>query len=752
MENKYLLITVEESDSSIGFYDFDSGLEIKRITTGFWPHEISISNDNATAYITNFGIKDYDEKIGSPGASISVVDIKNMCEVDRLYTFKNKDEYKRFRAPHGVVLSPKGDRLYVNVETEDKLLVYDLVDNDFDRNQVWSTTIDIFPNKKYDIESLPDEYIGLPKGTHSMLFSKDESSLFVVAGKNGVSEIDIASGRIVRTFYCNGAIRGLEYSIDKEKLIASASNEICIINPTTFMIEKRFGSLNSKQILYSKQSPDGKYIIAPAVWEGQVLIIDYVSGEVIRRITVGADPIHIMISPVGNSFFVTHGRSKFILEIDLESFEIKRQIKTKGGVNGIAWSNYTKIPSTKQLKFGACIPLSGPTSSEGQDLRLGYQYWQETVNNSGGLLIDNQLYEVEVVFKDSESRIDEEYIAKLTTELIKENGVQFLFGTYPSPPNEHSGKIANENKIPFITASGAAGRIYEQGYTYVFGIMSSAKAFLEGTLNLLAGIKNPPSSILFISCEDPAALQDSRTTSVIAQEQLKLQVLLPNDTTGLKIDTEQRIILFKHNETDFAQIINSISSINPDIISITGHLGESIAIVEQSSINNLSPKCFAFSVGPAMPEFTVVLGDKAEHMVGAAMWSSVQESYGHDRYITPENFSKSFFERYSKKPSYLAAGAMACGLVYEEAFRRANSIEGEVIKNELLKSNFVLELFYSKIEFDKKGLNSKRPLITIQIRKTNNEFFHIPLWPKGLAGRNEIIYPHPGWDKINNNN
>jgi hypothetical protein len=53
--------------------------------------------------VTNFGIKDYDENIGVPGASISVIDIQNICEVKRLFTYKDLAEYKKYKVLHMVL-------------------------------------------------------------------------------------------------------------------------------------------------------------------------------------------------------------------------------------------------------------------------------------------------------------------------------------------------------------------------------------------------------------------------------------------------------------------------------------------------------------------------------------------------------------------------------------------------------------------------------------------------------------------------
>ena len=40
-----LLICVEESDSTIGFYDTSNGDEIARVKVGKWPHEIALTRD-----------------------------------------------------------------------------------------------------------------------------------------------------------------------------------------------------------------------------------------------------------------------------------------------------------------------------------------------------------------------------------------------------------------------------------------------------------------------------------------------------------------------------------------------------------------------------------------------------------------------------------------------------------------------------------------------------------------------------------
>jgi hypothetical protein len=63
----YNLLVVEQTTSSVSRYSPDGTL-LKRIAVGYFPHEIETRDD--TAYVSNFGLQDYDERIGNAGYSI----------------------------------------------------------------------------------------------------------------------------------------------------------------------------------------------------------------------------------------------------------------------------------------------------------------------------------------------------------------------------------------------------------------------------------------------------------------------------------------------------------------------------------------------------------------------------------------------------------------------------------------------------------------------------------------------------------
>ncbi|MFN3727380.1 MAG: ABC transporter substrate-binding protein [Allosphingosinicella sp.] len=744
----YVIIAVEESDSSVGFYHSTTGAEIARVAVGTWPHEIAVSTDRLTAYVSNFGIKDYDEHIGQPGASVSVLDLEQFAERNRLFTFRGERDYPRRLAPHSVILDESRNRLLVNVEAEDALVTFDLAGNGgIPAAQAFGEF------GQGPAAPLPDSLSPLPKGTHAMLLSPDGERLYLGCGPGGLVELEAATGRLLRTLHPQGAVRGLAFTVDHRQLIVSAGGSVCVVDPTTLTVVRRY-DFPVAQFLYPTPTPDGRSVLVPAVWEGMLYKIDMASGEA-ESLVVGADPIHLSI-PDGDDFaYLGHGRSPYISRIDWRIFREDGRIATRGGPNGLDWMPLRERPKRERLRLGAAIPLSGPSRSEGHDLRLGYQFWAEQVNSAGGMVCGETVYEVEILFADTLSKVGTptepplgdgtptaEYLRRIADRLV-DDGAIALLGSYPSPPHFALREVAEARKVPLVTASGAASKIYSDGFSFVFGIMTAATGFLNESFDLLARQQPRPRTVLFLSCEDPAAFEDSETTARHVEENLGMTVI---GGAGEGAPLRDRIERFRHNQQQFDEAIERAALLDPDVLAITGHLGESVAAGRALAAHGWAPKAVLFSVGPAMPAFVQQLGPVSEHLMGSAMWSRDQKSFGHDRFITPAAFRDAFFDRFSKEPSHLAAGATACGLVIEEALRLGGSAEPEAIA-EALRSRFAMRSFYSPVELDGKGLNSSRRLLTVQLREVDGEIRQVALWPPSLAGSmpDKPVWPFPGW-------
>lgn len=249
----------------MGFYNSQTGAKIGSVAVGFKPHEIEISGDGKTAYLTNFGIEDYDHRIGTPGNSISVIDIPRMKEKYKLSTekFSTKDSaLASVKAPHGIKLRPsKGDELFVNTEVGgDFILVYDVKKRRLKRS------------------------FAIPAGTHSFIFSPDGQYLYLFSGTNGIFKVNPETGDILAKIKLSTPVRGLHYTTDSRFIIAAGSGEAVLLNPENLSIERHFQGLEVGQMLYPKPTPDGKYILFPAVNDSQVVVLEIKSGRIVHRL------------------------------------------------------------------------------------------------------------------------------------------------------------------------------------------------------------------------------------------------------------------------------------------------------------------------------------------------------------------------------------------------------------------------------------------------------------------------------------
>jgi ABC-type branched-subunit amino acid transport system substrate-binding protein len=727
----YLLVVVEESASRVGFYDPATGDRTASIEVGFWPHEIEVSPDGRTAYVSNFGLQDYDETMGVAGYSVSILDLELMCERGRLYTFTEGGPV--YRAPHAVKLRPGTDELFVNVEQGGRILVFDLPTRSLKRR------FEAVPAEKSESPagSFPD-----PAGTHNFVFSADGSSLYLFAGALGVYRMDPDTGALTLHYASDTAIHGLAWMPGNASLIASGVGEIVLLDPRDLSVQKTFGNLGVQQLLYSVPTSDGKRIVAPAVWDSQTIVVDAESGAVLARIVTGIDPVHVVISASGDAAWVSNARSKYCSRIDLATYALGR-METGEGPNGIAICPPHRKRARKPLVFGCVLPLSGALGQSGRELLAGYQYWAERVNGSGGLAVGGDVYEVSLALRDNAS--DPTQTVVLTKDVL-DAGAAFMMGGYPTPSDQAAGVLVNKLGVPLVTSACAGDTIYTPTNRFVFGILSPASGYLKGTVDVVMGLTPAPATFCMLASDDAAASEDAQVNAAYAISR-GMKILAPTGTlpAGVTVDA-QGIIIYHEGMTDFTPILQLIAGLKPEMFLETGHAPATLAIVQQAAAINFVPDGLSFAVGPATPSVVEAAGPLAANLFGPAQWIPELPTLGYDRFGTASLFASDYYSRYNMEASYLSAGAAACGLTYEDAIQRAGSVDREAVRDALAVTK--LYTFYWLIEFNAQGVNATKPLFTLQLQADAVGFTNVILEPPG-NGNTLPIWPFPGWGKTN---
>src|SRR5262249_53938190 len=135
------------------------------------------------------------------------------------------------------------------------------------------------------------------------------------------------------------------------------------------------------------------------------------------------------------------------------------------------------------IVLGAAISMTGKTAKEGEYTRDGYQFAIDTLNQLGGIKVGGKPYKVKLKYYDDESK--SERTAQLFEKLVNEDKVNLLLGPYASAPTATAAPIAEKYKIPMVEANGSAESIFNKGYKYSFMVLSPAKLYLRGVIDLV---------------------------------------------------------------------------------------------------------------------------------------------------------------------------------------------------------------------------------------------------------------------------
>jgi DNA-binding beta-propeller fold protein YncE len=238
------------------------------------PHEIELTPDGRTAFVTDFGLLEVNHKIGTPGSMISVLDVSSG-------SIRNEFQLPAgHSAPHGVKLRPPlYKELFTNAEEGTESMVVFHAET--------GAVLRVF---------------ALPHGVHNFVFSPDGTGLYAFTTTNTILKLDPQSGAILATATIPSP-RGVAWTTGARHLMVGAKNELVFLNPSTLAVDKRWGQLGVGQVFYPTASSDGKWIFAPAVLDGVVLAIDASTGAVAHRIQTGS-PLQVVED--GNRLWISN--------------------------------------------------------------------------------------------------------------------------------------------------------------------------------------------------------------------------------------------------------------------------------------------------------------------------------------------------------------------------------------------------------------------------------------------------------------
>jgi len=298
------LVVLNKDADSVWYLDADTGERLATVETDFNPHEVAVSPDGRTAYVTC-----------SLGQSLLFLD-------NETRTVRDRFEHELFDFPHGLAVRESAGELWLASTYSSQLYVFDVESGEL---------LETFPTHQ--------------DKSHMVAFSPDESRAYVAnIGSDTVTVVDAEERRVVADPPVGAGPEGVGVDPETgEVLVANQDDgDLSLLDPETLDadVTAMLGTTPIRVVF----SPDGRYALVPNRESDDVSVVDteFVrDGErrpwEVKRVPVGVWPGGTVFEPSGDRAFVANNKTNDVSVVDAERFEEVDRYETDVHPDGIAY-------------------------------------------------------------------------------------------------------------------------------------------------------------------------------------------------------------------------------------------------------------------------------------------------------------------------------------------------------------------------------------------------------------------------------
>jgi len=304
------LLVLSKRDQTLAIVDPSNLKVVARIAVGNDPHEVTVSADGRTAYVSNYGFGAYN--------TLAVVDLIGQKALPSI-------DLGALRGPHGLTFV--GGKVWFTAEAAKAIGSYDpankIVDLILGTGQNRTHMIYVSPEMKFIVTtnvssgtvSLIEKITG---GGNPTRVDWNETVVQVGAGSEG---FDVSPG-------------------GKEIWVANAGDgTVSIIDAASKQVTQTLAAdIASANRL--KFTPDGKLVLISALRRNDVTVIDSVTRKVTKRIAVGHGSAGIVMQPDDARAYIACTPDGYVAVLDLQSLEVVGRVEAGKDPDGLAWSNH----------------------------------------------------------------------------------------------------------------------------------------------------------------------------------------------------------------------------------------------------------------------------------------------------------------------------------------------------------------------------------------------------------------------------
>lgn len=302
-QTKPVLVALNKADATLAIIEPGSMKVTAKVPVGYGPHEVVLSADGKTAFVSNYGDGP------SPGNSISVIDVATAKELRRV-------DVSPMLRPHGLYLL--GGKLYFTAEANRMIARYDPAANKID----WMMGTG-------------------QNGSHMVVGTPDQKKFYTAnIGSDSVSAIElpplVAPQKPISHIAVGKQPEAIDISPDGKEVWVGLNAE-GMAEVVDVIGYKSVAKINIGGRPYRvKFTPDGKSVVCTMIESKELLIIDAASRKEHKRIKLDSVPLGIVFSADGKTAFVSAGEPDQVLKVDLTSGQVTGRVETGKVPDGIA--------------------------------------------------------------------------------------------------------------------------------------------------------------------------------------------------------------------------------------------------------------------------------------------------------------------------------------------------------------------------------------------------------------------------------
>ncbi|MGE5346189.1 MAG: ABC transporter substrate-binding protein [Acidithiobacillales bacterium] len=368
----------------------------------------------------------------------------------------------------------------------------------------------------------------------------------------------------------------------------------------------------------------------------------------------------------------------------------------------------------KTFTAGVSLPLTGAEAKFGEMEKQAYEMAAAEINARGGVKGHTIAFDVQ----DSGAR--PETATSIVEKFITINKYPIVVGEYTSQCSYAVAGVAEKYKVPYLVVTGAADKITQQGWKYVYRLNPPSSLYNLGIYGFFEAVAKPRSIALLYENTDFGT-----STSKAMKEYCEAK--------GIKVLLSEG---YSAGAVDFKPILQKVKSLRPDIIYMVSYLMDASLLMRQSKELDINPRAFiGGAAGFTLPEFLQNAGDASEYVMSGTLWTPQV------KYPGAREFFDEFRRKFGKEPDYHGAEAYAAAYVLADTLRRARSWTPEDLRTALAATNMTTA--FGPVKFVSWGqFTNQNRMDTLVLQVLKGKFETI--WPKDASSAS-YVFPVPRW-------